>query len=483
MKRGAPLTLALLVLACSRAEREAAPVYELTDVARAKLAELETRVGPLPPEVTPDAEQRSIAVGSVSVLAGGASDFRSVALDDLRGVGPAAVPVLREILLDAARPAEERAAAAEGLGALDDPTADEVLMQALEKASEPWVRAQAVWRLASSRHDHLLPRLILRLKYEKDAEAVIWLAATLARMGSFAGLDGLCVLRDGAPSEELRATSAARLAEIVERTGAADSEELVRDWKSGALEARLPAAEPSERLRCEAWRLIAGLSEWNLRGVDESRFVLSHLGAWVAVPLAAALHDADVYTRVHAAQCLERMGPRARAAGPELVLALAEPRTAPAAAAALGAIGFEPAGPDLEAMLAGSADLELRVAAARALEKFPSASALDLLERVFHADGPADLRQAAAESLAGSERGTLVVPFLVGCLTSPLADPGGAEAALERWISRSEADPELAARWRVLAAPLDRIETADEAAHRRAARAELLRAAPAGAGM
>lgn len=483
MRRRAALSLALLVLACSRAERDEAPIYELTDVAQHSLAELEARVEPLPAAPEPSAEQRSIAAGSVSVLAGGASDFRSVALDDLRGVGPAAVPVLREILLDPARLAEERAAAAEGLGALDDPIADEVLVQALEKAPEPWLRAQAAWRLASTRSDHLLPRLILRLKYEKDAETVIWLAATLARLGSFAGLDGLCVLRDGAATEELRATSAARLAEIVEETGAADAEELVRDWKSGALETRLAAAKPSERLRLEAWRLIAGLSAWNLRGVDDNRFALSHLGAWVAAPLAAALHDADVYTRVHAAQCLERMGPRARAAGHELVLALAEPRTAPAAAAALGAIGFEPAGPELEAMLANSVDLELRVAAARALEKLPSPSALDLLGRVFRSDGPHDLRQAAAESLAGSERGAGVVPFLVECLTSPLADPGGAEAALERWISGSSAaDPELVARWRELAVPLDRIETSDEATRRRAARAELLRAPAPGGG-
>jgi hypothetical protein len=79
--------------------------------------------------------------------------------------------------------------------------------------------------------------------------------------------------------------------------------------------------EPSLRLRLDTWRWISQLSgeHFQLRGVDDARIVLSQLGSWATGPLTEALHDADVYVRVHVAQCIERMGPRGLAAGPELL--------------------------------------------------------------------------------------------------------------------------------------------------------------------
>ena len=63
MKPSALLALACLGGACSHAEREEASsaAYELSDVVRRTVAELEARLGPLPAPPEPSAEQRSIA--------------------------------------------------------------------------------------------------------------------------------------------------------------------------------------------------------------------------------------------------------------------------------------------------------------------------------------------------------------------------------------------------------------------------------------
>ena len=61
----------------------------------------------------------------------------------------------------------------------------------------------------------------------------------------------------------------------------------------------------------ELWRLVSDLSgeHFQLRGVDDARFILSRLGPWSAAEFAAALEDDDPYVRLHVAQVLERMGP------------------------------------------------------------------------------------------------------------------------------------------------------------------------------
>jgi hypothetical protein len=86
---------------------------------------------------------------------------------------------------------------------------------------------------------------------------------------------------------------------------------------------------------------------------------------------------------------------------------------------------------------------------------------------------PLDLRQTAAQALVDLGESGEAVLLLADCLTEPGGDPGGAEAVLERWLSREAAvRPELAAvleRWRTLGG--------DPA--RRPARAELLRSSAA----
>ncbi|HVS10633.1 MAG TPA: HEAT repeat domain-containing protein, partial [Planctomycetota bacterium] len=83
--------------------------------------------------------------------------------------------------------------------------------------------------------------------------------------------------------------------------------------------------------------------------------------------LAQALRDENRYVRVHSAQCLERMGPRARPAIPALIEALDDPISGPTAASALAALDAREAIPALKECLAPGRDADLRAAATRSL--------------------------------------------------------------------------------------------------------------------
>jgi HEAT repeat protein len=174
------------------------------------------------------------------------------------------------------------------------------------------------------------------------------------------------------------------------------------------------------------------------------------------------------------------MGRRAAAAAEALVTSLRDPRLAPAAVTALGAIGARAERGRIESLLEDRrVDMDLRTACARALGALGDTDAAPALQRVFDTDEPQDLDQAIARALVELRRGEPVVPFLVECLTSPLADSGGAEVALETWLAqRAESDEQAAEtliRWRELAPPAGTIETSAQADERRASRAEMLR--------
>jgi len=471
-----------LLVACAR-ESAAGGSFVLAPVVAPAIEALEARVPP--PEVpgAPDPETRERVEGLLGMLAGRDPRTRETALLDARSLPASAVVALVPVLDDPQQSDARRDASARLLGALGTPGAVEALCRNLEGPAPAWLRAVCAFELGVAGRDEVLPRMILRLRYEKDGATVVWLATALARLGCYAGLDGLLVLRAGGATEEGRVLAAAQLEELARTAGLADGRALVEAWSSpdpGLLE--LPA--PSDALRLEVWRLVEDLGRFDLRRVDDGRFVLSRSGAWVAGILAQALHDSDVYVRLHAAQCLERMGPRATAAGPALLEALGEPRVAPAAAIALGAIGFAPAGPELDRVLRTPGALELRIAAARALGGLGEAAPRAGLRQVLEGTDALDLRQAAAEAALALGELEPARRFLVACLTDPAADCGAAEVALGRWLERAAAvaGDEGAARtlerWRSLGADDGPIPTADEVLERRRSRARLLESAP-----
>lgn len=455
----------------------ARPVFELRAVVKPALAEALARA---PIAAVPAAPAEPEAVESVlGALSSPDARLRGLALEDAKALGDGGVAALSAAIADASAEPARRNACAQALGAIATASAVDALLVRLETDGEPWLRAQCAWQIRTAGRDEAVPRLLLRLKYEKDGATVVWIADALASLGNLSGLDGLRVLRDTSRDAAVRADAVERLAAIAAEHGAADGDALYAAWWRGDPYGGPPPREPSDALRREAWDRIQRLSEWDLRRVDDARFILVRLDAWVVPMLAAALHDADVYTRVHAAQCLERRGPRARAAVPALLSALEEPRLAPGAADALGAIGDASAAPTLEETLRSSSDLELRIGAARALGRIGEASSREPLLAVWRAPNTIDLRQAAAGALVLLGNGDLVAPFLLECLTSDGADAGAAEHDLGAWVAlmgSNRTHQELAQRWNTLEPASGSVPDAAEVARRREKRASIARA-------
>jgi len=480
--RTALLLLALLA-GCEQPAAPSVSVFELRDVVAPRVAELQSAAVAPSNVAAPSEQVREELSGMLETLTSPRSSMREAVLEDLRSRAELFVGALASAVEDAEQSAEWRIAAIEALSWLDLPAATDALLQSLQTSPQPWVRAQCAWHLTGSKHDRILPRVLLRLRYEVDEETAIALAGLLACFGNYAGVDGVCVVRDRARTPELVALANEQLTALAAAAGVGDGEELRAKWQSGELESRLPALEVSKALEFETWKCIQALGEWDLRVVDDRRFVLTHMNAWVVDALAQTLRDTNVYLRVHAAQCLERMGPRAKAAGPQLLEALGEARTASAAAAALGALGHAPAAQRLEDALSNPRDPELANAAARALGALAQPRSIPALRRAFAPELAADLRQAAAEALLALDPSADVVEFLVGRMTAARAEALSAESALgRRLLEQSKAQPErfagALAQWLAAdKAESGSIPTREQLAERLAARASIAREA------
>jgi len=478
-----PLACAALgaLAGCGGADAPAAfEHYPAVERAIARLeAEVAAQERAEPPPAARELEREHVP-GLVRMLAHSSGRARELPLEEVRALGDAATPTLAALAAGAETAPEERAAACELLGEVASQLATSHLLELCEKAPEAWLRAHAAFQLGRVGRDHVLPRVLRRLKYEADQEVVVWLASAAAAYRNYAGLEALWMVRNAPRTTDLSALAEERLAAIAQEAGVADPDEHYQLWFGGDPEGRLPAAEPSARLRLEAWRRIRDLRDFQLRGVDDGRFVLSRLGTWIVDPLCEALHDDDRYVRVHAAQCLERMGPRALAAGPTLLTALSDPTLAIDAAAALGGVAYPGAEPALRELLTSSRDHELRVAAARALGRLGLAVSIPALRAVVEGEEPLDLRQAGATSMVQAGAGDEVALRLLAMMSDPAADRPAAEAALEQWLSGREDAVSRAVfeRWLALAPPPGIIPTAEEVEQRLARRAELLRAIP-----
>ncbi|RMH02523.1 MAG: hypothetical protein D6702_08715 [Planctomycetota bacterium] len=187
-----------------------------------------------------------------------------------------------------------------------------------DRLSSPAERILAYDRLDRIDLPAMIPRLVLRLKYEKDWFANTFLAAALLRQGNGAGLEALrTILADEEADERARAAAAAVLRGLpgADPDGdfAADWEHLLRLHRSWQLERRLgpdgPEAPDDRGLRAEVWRMIARLRSQPLRPVDDARFVLSRMRCGAVVPaLLEAARDESLYVREGALQTLSWIG-------------------------------------------------------------------------------------------------------------------------------------------------------------------------------
>lgn len=446
MRRAALLLVLVLATdACSHGEPARPPLPvppepTLTPVVHDAVARLEMAL-PEVEEVEPADPERVRGLAQMAV--GSSGQLRGLTVEEAKELGDAAVPELARLAADEEAGDDERAAALELLADVDTPRAADALAAILKEGKPAWVRAHAAWRLGATSQEWIVPQILLRLKYEVDHETVIWITRTLAHFGNYAGLVGLENVGRTSPDEALRNEAWGTLASLAEEAGFEDGLALDRAWRAGDERLENEEALPL-RLQNELWQLAARFEEYQLRGVDDARYVLERCDARAVRLLTVALKDQNVYVRVHLAQSLQRMGPRARDAGPTLVASLGDPLLAPTAAEALGEIHYAPAGAELVALARDArVDPGLRLAAARAVGALGDAAppeARDALRALSTAQGEPELGQAAAEALLGIGDTESALPLLAAVLADETLDSATTERALEAWLARAAAD-------------------------------------------
>jgi HEAT repeat protein len=451
VRRVACALAALALIGCERAASPAGPASQpapaqaaaaradLRPVVVARIAELEAQLA-APPHPALEAAQLEQIDGLLETMAGAEERLKRAAREDLRALGAPSVARLGERLDDASSSSAVRIAAAQALGELDHPLAARVLLTRLAagrftRDPDPWLRAHCAWRLGMGTQDWVVPGLLLCLRYETNNEAVIYIARALAHHRNYSGLDALYVVSREDPGDNLRQAALGALSELATAAGFADPAELYGAWKGG--DERLSDAPFSPAHELEVWRILKLFGEWQLRPVDDGRFVLS-LEHHKATPLlVAALDDENRYVRVHAAQCLERLGARAASAGPRLLELIDDPQMSEQVMLALGALRHAAAEPALLERASPSRTMEIRMSATQALGALGLASSEPHLRAQLADKLPGDLRAAILGALVGCAPANLSLQearelraFMVG----GEVDSALPELALDAWL-------------------------------------------------
>lgn len=446
---------------------------DLRPVVVARIAELEAQLA-APQLPTLDAAQLEQIDGLLETVAGAEERLKRAARDDLRSLGAASVARLGERLDDASSSTAVRIAAAQALGELDHPLAARVLLTRLAagrftRDPDPWLRAHCAWRLGMGTQDWVVPGLLLCLRYETNNEAVIYIARALAHHRNYSGLDALYVVSREDPGDNLRQAALATLSELANTAGYADPAELYRAWKEGDERLRDAPFSPAHEL--EVWRILKLFGEWQLRPVDDGRFVLSLEHHKVTPLLVAALDDENRYVRVHAAQCIERLGGRAASAGPRLLELIDDPQMTEQVMLALGALRYAAAEPALLERASPARTLEIRMSATQALGVLGLASSEPHLRTQLADKLPRDLRAATLGALVGCAPANVSIEearelraFMVG----GEVDSALPEVALDAWlVQRATVDePSRAAldAWRAIRNTNSRTRVVERAA-------------------
>ena len=283
------------------------------------------------------------------------------------------------------------------------------MLQIVEgREAEAYLRTEAYLWLAAHGIEAMVPRLLLRLKYEKDWSANVDIAIGLLRFDNGAGLDSLVTIlrtEEGVPElDQARWAALAALDKLPPHPGWTPGESFSSDWEhlvavdeAWRLDRRLPGVEasgpPARALRAEIWKTLRKFRGQRLRLVDDARFSLTRMHAWVFEPLVETASDVDPYVREHALQTLAWIGaPTGRWAidrGFDLharyAALLSDGRLRPRVLEAMGASGL-PVMQDSILLWLREGNLEESTAAADALLRCANAQVLRPIE-AFSASG------------------------------------------------------------------------------------------------
>lgn len=169
----------------------------------------------------------------------------------------------------------------------------------------------------------MLPRLTLRLKYEKNWAANVDIALGLLRFGCGAGLDSLInILRTEEGVEDLdhaRWAAIGGLEALPAKTGWTPGANFDDDWnrllqveRAWRITHLLPGFEDNQKTsrayRAEIWKTLANFQSQRLRPVDDARFVLMRQPTWAFDAIVQTTYDEVWYVREHALQTLDWTG-------------------------------------------------------------------------------------------------------------------------------------------------------------------------------
>jgi hypothetical protein len=352
-----------------------------------------------PPALPPYPPPQYEAILDTAIAATAAAALPAISEDERLAVAD-----LLDLWLSAGRSAER---AARSLEAQDPVMLSAALLALLEhldtsvelrRAAYAWLRERSV--LAA------LPRLTLRLKYEKDWVANVDLALTLLRHGSGAGAEALiAILREEARDEpmyvEARARAASALALLPPAPGWTPGD-FATDWRRlldfAAAWRREPwraLAPPFDAgLEAEVWRVLGWLRSQPLRPVDDARFILVRMPLdGIYSSLLDVARDQDRYARDHALETISWIGASfgaySRYTGNDVTRhlegLLGDSRLRPRVLEALGAPALPEVAPILLPWLRGTA--EESTAAADALLRCADSSIVEALRPILQDGG------------------------------------------------------------------------------------------------
>lgn len=344
---------------------------------------------------------------------------------------------LREIVAQAPPPpTDERMIELRGLleaafvpGAADARLAARAKTNLLEQDDAAWileeglqhelvaVRSNAAFQLgqlgAGKASASVVP-LAKRLKYEREPECLMWIAGALASLHNHAGLDALAsVLADGprAPPAATRQQAGEIAISILQVSGPAvadrpsyaelqrELDRLARAWRRTGTtpgDTQVPDALTRGRIA----ELVVILRDFQLRPVDDARFVLARLGSLGLPALRLTTRARNNYLRNHGLEVLRDLGASAAGLADDVLPLLGDEISAPYAAQALGTLGDSSAAPLLIDLLRNPA-LDLRTAICGALGPLGNPVAIPPLRRVLRDEKASlDERVYAAFSLA-----------------------------------------------------------------------------------